>query len=85
MKPLQKGFPGSQEDMYAVASLAWQNCNEHINQFQGFRVKYTPAYVTASLQAITAAKAMHNADVRHGLLTAKRAALQAAAAESASL
>ena len=40
-------YPGSEENLYAIADLAWQNCNNLETRFQKFKVKYTPEYITA--------------------------------------
>ena len=59
-------YPCSMMDMYSVVETAWGNFGNHIARFTSFKPLYTPAFKTAALAALTAAKALPDDDARSG-------------------
>ena len=54
----------TQQELYTIARLGWNSCNQHIIEFGTLKAKYDPAYITARLNEITAASLLPDAQAR---------------------
>jgi hypothetical protein len=64
-KPLPK-YDCTQAELYAICTLGWNSCSDHLIDFTNLKPYYTAAYVTAKKAAIAAAKALPHETARAG-------------------
>lgn len=54
----------AQLELYLIAQMAWNNCQEHLPSFAAFNTSYTPQLIQQRLQEIEDAKALPSAEAR---------------------
>lgn len=57
---MKANYNCGQEELYTVARLAWRSCLDHLQDFSGFRARYTAQFVQSKLQEIEDAASLPN-------------------------
>lgn len=57
-------FKCSQQELYTISRLGWENCQQHISSFTHFSPQYTPAFITNCQAEVDTAAALPDEQAR---------------------
>jgi len=69
-------FNCTQQELYAVCTLGWESCSQHLAKFSSFKPKYTAAFIEAKKAEISETTNMHDSYQRASVTELMRLSLK---------